>query len=128
MYKCVFRLGVFLTLLLSFSCQSSKIDKPGVNHVVLCWLKDKSNDQKEVFLKAVKSLGDIPEVESISCGDISPSIEPVADNSFDVGFIIKFKNQSDLKTYLTHPVHVKAVTDVLKPALKKVVVYDFKSN
>ena len=128
MHKHLFRIAILMALLISFSCQSLKIHDTGVNHVVLCWLKDKSSTSKAKFLNAVESLKDIPEVQSVSCGGIKPSSEPVADNSFDVGFIIKFKNKADLNAYLTHPTHVNAVTDVLKPALQKVVVYDFKSN
>lgn len=128
MYKCVLRIAVLAALFFSFSCKTSTAGTDGINHVVLCWLKDKSPESRSKFKEAVNSLADIPEVVSVVCGDIEKSSEPVADNSFDIGFIITFKNKSDLEAYLPHPLHVKAVNDVLKPSLKKVVVYDFKSN
>lgn len=99
-----------------------------MNHVVICWLKDKSEDTRKEFFQAVESLKSIPGVKSVSFGKIEPSVEPVADNTFDVGFIITFTDKKALDSYLVHPDHVKAVESVLKPALKKVVVYDFQSN
>ena len=115
--------GIFLT-----SCSSTMKEEKCVNHVVLCWLKSKDDAGVEKFLSAVKSLKSIPFVKSVSTGRIVPSIEPVADNTFDVGFVITFKSSEDLKSYLTHPDHVKAVEEVLKPALSKVVVYDFEGS
>ena len=98
----------------------------GVNHVVLCWLKNKDAESMKKFIAAVDGLTSIPTVESVSVGKMVKSEEPVADNSFDVGFVITFKSKDGLDAYLVHPDHVKAVTDVLKPALEKVVVYDFE--
>ena len=125
--KCIFRnLAIAVIALSLMSCQSKQ--ESGVNHVVLCWLKDNSDKTKNNFLNAVDSLKSIPGIKSVSYGEVERSSEPVADNSFDVGFIITFEDKAALDAYLVHPDHVKAVNDVLKPSLKKVIVYDFKSN
>ena len=108
------------------SCSSSENHTPKVQHIVMCWLKEGASHNK--FIEAVKTLKEIDEVQYISVGTKLQSIEPVADNSFDISFIISFKSNDDLKTYLDHPKHIKAVTEVLKPLLEKVVVYDFEET
>jgi len=125
--KLISKTLIILMVAASLSCQS-KNEEGGVNHIVLCWLKDNSDVTRQKFLASVDSLKSIPVVQSVSYGKLVPSSEPVADNSFDVGFIVKFKDKSGLDTYLVHPDHLKAVKEVLKPSLKKVVVYDFESN
>ena len=127
MCKLFIRTIIILMVAASFSCQTKK-EECGVNHVVLCWLKDKSAGTMQTFLASVDSLKSIPAVQSISHGKTVQSVEPVADNSFDVGFIVKFKDKAGLDSYLVHPDHLKAVEEVLKPSLKKVIVYDFESN
>jgi hypothetical protein len=37
---------------------------------------------------------------------------------------MRFANSTDLGTYEKHPVHVKAVKEVLQPIAKKLLVYD----
>ena len=90
----------------------------------MCWLK-KDTDQNK-FIESVKNLKSIQQVQNISVGTKINSVEPVADNTFDIAFTITFKSNDDLKVYLDHPSHIKAVTEVLKPALAKVVVYDYQ--
>ena len=126
MKKCVSAFLVILVCMSLVSCSSSGNSGKNVNHVVLCWLKSDDDAGMKRFLDAVRDLKKIPFVQSVSTGKKVHSIEPVADNTFDVGFIITFKNPEDLKSYLTHPDHVEAVKEVLKPALKKVIVYDFE--
>jgi hypothetical protein len=46
------------------------------------------------------------------------------DDSFDVGLVMRFANQADLSAYEKHPMHVKAVNEVLKPLAAKLLVYD----
>lgn len=112
----------------SVSCQSTCEDDKTVKHVVLCWLKDKSPESKSKFIDSVNSLSSIPSVVSIDIGGVVSSLESVADNSFDICFIIDFNNKAGLDAYLVHPKHISAVENVLKPSLKKVIVYDFKTN
>lgn len=117
---------ILMVVILMNSCTTSKNSAPKVQHIVICWLKDGAS--KEKFIEAVKNLKAIEQVQNVSVGTKLESIEPVADNSFDISFIITFKNNDDLKVYLDHPKHVEAVTSALKPALAKVVVYDFQER
>jgi hypothetical protein len=63
-------------------------------------------------------------VEHLSVGTPLASERPVVDDSFDVGLVMRFANAADLAVYEKHPVHVKAVNEILKPAAKKLLVYD----
>ena len=115
---------LFLLVVLCLSaCSSTNQSSGQVNHVVLCWLKKDASQAH--FIKTVQSLKSIPQVQKISVGKKLNSMEPVADNTFDVAFTLTFASAADLNTYLHHGDHQKALNTVFKPALKKVVVYDF---
>jgi len=103
--------------------------KPGaIDHVVLTWLK-KPGDQVDQarIVAAVKGLkAGIKEVKSVSVGRALPSERPVVDDSFDVALVMRFDSAADLASYEKNPVHVKAVTETLKPLTTKILVYDIK--
>ena len=80
----------------------------------------KSPEAKERFLSAVYSCkGKYRKFLNVEAGGVEKSSEPVADNSYDLAFIIRFKSKADLEAYLTHPLHVEAVNRDLKPATQK---------
>ncbi|WDE98574.1 Dabb family protein [Lentisphaera profundi] len=121
MYKVI----IILMVVIMSSCSTLENQaKPQVQHIVMCWLKPGASQTE--FIQAVKGLKKIEEVQNVSIGTKLESVEPVADNTFDISFIVTFKNNDDLKVYLDHPKHVEAVKTTLKPALAKVVVYDFQ--
>ncbi|HEY8960613.1 MAG TPA: Dabb family protein [Luteolibacter sp.] len=109
------------------SCASiSPAPKSGsVDHVVLIWLKRPGNAADRVKLQqTAEELRAIPQVKSISHGTALASERPIVDDSFDVGFVMRFDSPADLHVYETHPLHVAKVNQVLKPLTKKIVVYD----
>jgi hypothetical protein len=96
-----------------------------VDHVVLVWLKRPGNVEDRAKLRrAAEELRAIPQVKSISHGTALASERPIVDDSFDVGFVMRFDSPVDLHTYEKHPLHVAKVNAVLKPLTKKIVVYD----
>lgn len=121
----------FAALSLLTSCSSCPMGhkttaKGKVEHVVLLWLK-KPGDAKDraAVIAAAKSFqADIPQIQHLSVGTPLASERPVVDDSFDVGLVMRFANAADLAVYEKHPAHVKAVNDILKPAAKKLLVYD----
>lgn len=122
---------LFVVAALAFSscttCPFAGASKPtGIEHVVLAWLKKPGNktDQARVIAAAKGLKHDIKEVKSLSVGRALPSDRPVVDDSFDVGLVMHFANAADLASYEKNPVHVKAVTEVLKPLTSKIVVHD----
>jgi hypothetical protein len=124
----IFSLAV-LTLLASCStcpmgCKTTAKGK--VEHVVLIWLKKPGNvaDRAKAISAAQRFPKEIREIEHFSVGQPLASERPVVDDSFDVGLVMRFANQADLSAYEKHPMHVKAVNEVLKPLAAKLLVYD----
>lgn len=118
---------VVVSLFLS-SCASLTAPKPGaVQHVVLAWLKKPGNDaDRAKLIEAAKGLkAGIPQVQSLHVGRVVMSDRDVVDDSFDIALVMGFKSKADLDAYEKSPVHVKAVTDTLKPLTSKIVVHDF---
>lgn len=113
------------------SCQTCpfghKVTAGGkVEHVVLIWLK-KPGDAKQreaVVAQCQAFAAEISQVAHLSCGLALPSERPVVDDSFDVGMVMRFDHPTELAAYEKHPVHVKAVQDLLKPLAAKILVYD----
>jgi hypothetical protein len=96
-----------------------------VDHIVLVWLKRPGNAaDRQALRQAAEDLKAIPQVKSISHGPALASERPIVDDSFDVGFVMRFDSPADLHAYETHPLHVAKVNAVLKPLTKKIVVYD----
>ena len=109
------------------SCASiAPTSKSGsVDHVVLIWLKRPDNAaDRQALRQAAEDLKAISQVKSISHGTALESERPIVDDSFDVGFVMRFDSPADLHAYETHPLHIAKVDSVLKPLTKKIVVYD----
>lgn len=102
--------------------------KPGhVSHVVLVWLKNKGSaaDRAKVIETAKSFRSQIPGILAMNVGEPLPSTRPVVDSSFDVGLIMRFENKAAMDAYEKHPVHVKAVKEILAPLAAKIVVHDW---
>jgi hypothetical protein len=101
-------------------------DGKKLRHIVVVWLKkNKDSYQQAKLLQAGRDLRAIEGVESIAMGRCIPSDRPIVDSTFDVAYIMNFKDQTALQNYLQHPKHVQAVKTILKPLAKKILVYDF---
>ena len=97
-----------------------------VNHIVLCWLKEPGTiAHRKRIIEVSESFRKIPKVLEVRVGEVIPSDRKIVDDSFDVGVCISFANTKDMDAYLNHPLHTKAVEEVLQPLAKKIVVYDF---
>ena len=98
-----------------------------VAHIVFVWLK-KSGDQagRQKLIDAANRLKrEIPEVESVTVGQMLPSQRPVVDSTYDVGFVMRFADDAAMNRYEKSATHQKAVKELLQPLSKKVQVYDF---
>ena len=118
---------IFIILLLAMMASTSNaVESQRVNHVVLCWLKDSGNtEQRQKIIELSKQFRSIPGVLEVRAGEVMASDRIIVDDSFDVGIYMTFADREQMNIYLKHPDHVKAVKDVLKPLVKKVLVYDF---
>jgi len=89
------------------------------------WLKkpgDKASRRK--FVEVTRGFATLPGVIDHKVGVVSPSGRDVVDTSFDVATVITFRNRTALNAYLEHPRHKKAVSEMLKPLIRKIIVYD----
>jgi len=95
-------------------------------HVVLVWLKEPGNPEaRRQIIKVSKSFRAIPGVIDVKAGHSIPSQRAIVDDSFDVGILLTFRDRRAMRAYLTNPDHKRAVRTVLRPLVRKIVVYDF---
>jgi hypothetical protein len=118
--------ALFLSSCMSCPLGHKTTAKGKVEHVVLLWLKRPGNaaDRAAVIAAARKFQAEIPQIQHLGVGTAVPSARPVVDDSFDVGLVMRFANAADMSTYEKHPVHQKAVAEILKPVARKLLVYD----
>jgi hypothetical protein len=119
-----FAIATFLTL---GSCATIAPPAPKgtVDHVVLVWLKRPGNpDDRKALLAAGDELRSIPGIRFLDHGTALPSERPTVDDSFDIGYVMRFESPAALEAYAVHPVHQKKVTEVLRPLSRKILVYD----
>ena len=114
-------IGLFLTL---SSCQSQP---PQVTHVVVCWLKTPGKEaDRQRLIDESEKLKQIPGLVTLTAGRPITSPRPVVDSSYDVAFVMTFKDEAALRAYEKNPVHQRAVNDVLRPLTAKLVIYDIR--
>ena len=99
----------------------------GITHVVLMWLKTPGDAAAiDKIVQTSRQFTAIPGVVNVRVGRAVPSTRPVVDATFDVGLAMTFNDEASLHAYETHPQHVKAVNEVLRPLAAKTIVYDIK--
>jgi hypothetical protein len=99
---------------------------PRIVHVVLVWLKEPGNeDHISQVIEATRSFSNIAGVEEVRVGQSVPSERRGVDDSFDVGLYMIFFSKAALEGYLIHPDHIAAQRAILRPLVRKVIVYDF---
>ena len=131
MHHHVARVTCLTLVLFAASCRSHQAPPPRertapVTHVVLFWLKTPGDEAaRQRIIDASRTFKDIPGVVSVSAGRALPSTRPVVDSSFDVALTVTFTDEESMRAYEGHPIHVKAVQEVLRPVMAKVVVHDF---
>jgi hypothetical protein len=119
-------------ILLSLSCQTANHSEPAsghVDHVVLMWLKDPTDHAaRQKIIEAGETFRQIPGVLAVHHGRAVPSTRPIVDSSFDIGFVITFKDRASLDGYGPHPIHQKAAQELIQPNTKKIQVYDIAAD
>jgi hypothetical protein len=98
-----------------------------LHHVVFCWLKEPGNEaHRAEIIRVTRELTMIPELRSVAVGTPVPGGgRAVADDSFDVGVVMTFRNPEELQAYVQHPEHVRRLRETLQPLCGRVLVYDF---
>lgn len=117
-----------MTFLGGCAQQPTKADHgPGLNHVILLWLKEPGNlRQRAQVIEVTKELERLPGVEKIRSGEVIRSDRPIVDDSFDVGVHMLFRDEAALARYQDHPEHIRSLNQVIRPLVKKILIYDFQ--
>ena len=128
-------ISLLLALTLSTaSCSTNVCGGPprphvAIWHIVIIHLNNPGDpDAQKKLIEASKTFVQIPGVRSVDVGKVIPGDRPHQDASFDVALVMGFASKEDLAAYVAHPVHVKAVNDVLKPLAKDYTSYDFTNE
>jgi hypothetical protein len=117
--------SLFSTSCISIDLNGS-IQSPGrVNHVVLCWLKNpRDTATRDEIIRVSKTFKSIPGVTKVRAGIALPSERGIVDDSFHIGIVVTCRDAAALQTYLDHPTHTEAAEALIRPAARRVVVYD----
>ena len=93
-------------------------------HHVYFWLnRPDSAEDRQQLLNALQVLSKVPVIQSAHIGVPASTHREVVDRSYQVSWLLFFKNLEDEETYQKHPVHLKFVEEN-KHLWTKVVVYD----
>ncbi len=97
-----------------------------INHLALFWLKNPNDPSARTrLIQASHQFAEIPGIVSVSTGTPLDSNRPVVDSSYDLAILMTFESKDALQKYLQHPMHKSAVSDIVEPLVKKLLVYDF---
>lgn len=124
-------LGFLIAALLFTGCaatRSGSAPRGHIQQVGLVWLKHPGDhaERQKIIAAAQAFARDIPEVESVAGGP--PTIEPASkfsDQTFDVCFVLRFRDEAARQRYNSHPVHQKAAQEVFLPLSRKLLFYRF---
>jgi len=93
-------------------------------HTVYFWLNEGiADDERQKFMKGLKSLGAIESVGKVIIGPPAGTPREVVDNSYDYAYIVSFKDKAAHDIYQDHPIHL-AFIEECKDTWTKVQVYD----
>ncbi len=70
----------------------------------------------------------IPGVMKVETGRSVPSLAPGADQSFDLGVVITFRDRASLRRYEKDPRHLDAMQRYLRPTVRRYEVFNLSSN
>ena len=102
-----------------------------ISHVVVVTLKNHGNQADRMkLIDAARELRKIYGVFDVEVGTVLPSDRPVVVGDYDVAMVATFRDEASMRKYLTDPIHLKLVKEVLEPLADptKTKVYDFVNH
>ncbi|MCA8951444.1 MAG: Dabb family protein [Planctomycetes bacterium] len=119
--------AVFVPVLASCAAVGERRPPAGtVDHIVLIWLQQPGDQAAIARIEATAAdlARAIDGIVDLNVGRALASDRDVVDDSFDVALVMRFRDAAAMNAYLVHPVHVRAVTEVLQPLTARLLVYD----
>ena len=93
-------------------------------HHVYFWLKNPaSNEDKQQLLQALRKLAKVKTIQMAHIGEPADTNREVIDRSYQVSWLLFFKNKADQDSYQVDPIHLKFVEEC-EHLWRKVIVYD----
>lgn len=123
---------LYLTVILTLSIiiglpgiSGASASSGNIEHVVLCWLENPGDENRDKVIETTRELAAIPGVMDLRVGPALPSDREVVDDSFDVGISMSFRNHDEMEKYIDHEEHVRRLKEVFLPLCREIRVYDF---
>lgn len=106
-------------------CTTPHSEAGQVDHVVLMWLKnpDDRDALEQIEQTGRGFVGQIPGLTWVSFGRPLLDADGV-DNDYHAAFVMNFEDLEALTAYDQHPVHRKAVDELLAVHVERIQVYD----
>ncbi len=100
-----------------------------VTHVMIFWLKQQENRADRAALRhASESFRTMPGILNVEVGHSLPVRRAGIEQAFDLSVVFTFANRAALERFSKDPQHAAAVRTVLKPLVKRFVVFDSVAN
>src|SRR5947208_9980823 len=97
-----------------------------VTHVMLFWLKRPGNVDDQNFLRrALRTLRRVRGVNDMRIGRPLSVDRPVAEQSFDLGVVMTFRDREALEKFERDPRREQAIDAMLRPLVRQYTVYNF---
>ena len=100
------------------------IEKNVFVHHVYFWLKNPLDKKLlDQLIKGLNILSDAAVINGFHIGIPATTSREVIDSSYNVSWLLFFKNKDDQDIYQTHPMHLQFINDCAH-LWEKVIVYD----
>ena len=100
------------------------IEKNVFLHHVYFWLKSPSNEEdKKNLIEGLNILSGASVINGFHIGVPAATNREVIDSSYNVSWLLIFKNKEDQDIYQTHPMHLQFIANCAH-LWEKVLVYD----
>ena len=97
-----------------------------VTHVMLFWLKRPGNVDDQNFLRrALRTLRRVRGVNDMRIGRPLSVDRPVAEQSFDLGVVMTFRDREALEKFERDQQREQAIDVMLRPLVLRYIVYNF---
>jgi len=119
------KLLLIFIILVGISLPTHAVEN-SITHVVIVWLNDDVSDKTVTdIIDKTQVLSTIAVVQDLKIGRPVLSERAIVDDSFSFAISVSFKSNADMKIYAGDKTHLDYVKSVLKPSLKKLLIYDF---
>lgn len=105
-------------------CASAQTEEKVFVHHVYFWLKNQgSAEDKAKLIEGLRKLSKVKTIKEFHIGQPADTNRDVIDSSYDVSWLLMFKDKASQDSYQEDPIHLKFVEES-SHLWDKVIVYD----